>query len=94
MFKVVVPLKKKMKVNGRWISHVTYPASGTSLYTREQAIEVLRTFYQRSLSREGDDRECFISPNHWCEANSPGTVSETVGMAACSGVTFDTEAKR
>jgi len=64
MFKVVVPLKKKMKVNGRWISHVTYPASGTSLYTREQAIEVLRTFHQRCPWHEGDDRECWAEDEH------------------------------
>ena len=64
MFKVVVPLKKKMKVKGDWIAHVTYPASGASLYTREQAIDVLRKFYQRSPWLEGDKRECWAEGEH------------------------------
>ena len=59
MFKVVVPLKKKLKVKGNWITRVTYPASGASLYTREQAIDVLRKFYQRCPWLEGDNRECW-----------------------------------
>ena len=64
MFKVVVPLKNKMKANGYWITHVTYPASGTSLYTRDQAIDVLRKFYQRSPWLDGDDRECWAEGEH------------------------------
>ena len=64
MFKVVVPLKKKMKVNGGWIRHVTYPATGCSLYTREQAIDVLRKFYQRSPWLEGENRECWAEGEH------------------------------
>ena len=59
MFRVVVPLQNKKKINRHWITHVTYPASGTSLYIRDQAIDVLRRFYQRSPWQEGDSRECW-----------------------------------
>lgn len=64
MFKVVVPLKNKKKISRRWITHVTYPPTGCSLYTREQAIDVLRKFYQRYPWLEGDSRECWAEGEH------------------------------
>lgn len=64
MFKVFVPLKNKKKIKGRWITHVTYPATGFPPYTREQATNVLKRFYKKSPWQESDHQEC------WAESNN------------------------
>jgi len=57
MYKVIVPYLRKNKL-------VSYPASGCQLYTREQAIDVLKKFYQRSPWNDGDKQE------PWAEGDS------------------------
>lgn len=57
-FKVIVPCKPR-KHGRRWITAVSYPASGCSLYTREEAVAVLRRFYARRQWPEGGEWECW-----------------------------------
>lgn len=49
-FKVIVPCRKKL---------VSYPPKGHNLYTRQEAIDVLKRFYSRAPWKEGDQRECW-----------------------------------
>jgi hypothetical protein len=60
-YQVFVPLKKPIKSlrSGEIKTQVTYPAKGQPLYSREQAIEVLRTFYGRFPWKEGSELECW-----------------------------------
>jgi hypothetical protein len=60
-YKVIVPLKKPIKsIKSKEVyTQVSYPASGNSLYTREQAIQVLKTFYGRFQWEEGSELECW-----------------------------------
>jgi len=58
-FKVIVPLKERKKVKGRWVYAVSYPWTGDPLYTRERAIEVMKQFYLRCPWEEGDQREIY-----------------------------------
>lgn len=55
-YRVIVPNTR----NGR-ISHVSYPASGCALYTRDEAIAVLRRFAERNPERGqlGHALECW-----------------------------------
>ena len=63
MFKVIVPCKQR-KVRGRFITSVSYPSSGHSLYTRQEAIDLLKTLYNRCPWDEGGEREA------WAESDS------------------------
>ena len=56
-YKVIVPYLRKRKF-------VSYPASGCTLYSREQAIEVLKRFYERCPWKDGDERECWAEGEH------------------------------
>lgn len=59
-FQVFVPLKNPVRMtDGRKITQVTFPTSGESLYTREQATNVLKTFYGRFPWEEGSELECW-----------------------------------
>lgn len=48
-YRVIVPRSGK--------TAVSYPPSGHALYTRDQAIEILRRFHSRAPLPDGDERE-------------------------------------
>ena len=57
-FRVIIPLKSPQKRRGRWTTtRVSYPTSGERLYTREEAIEVLKKLFERSPWKDGDELE-------------------------------------
>ncbi len=58
-FKVLVPVVPPKKVRGRYLRCVSYPASGQSLYTREQAVNLLKRLYERCPWQAWDEREAW-----------------------------------
>jgi hypothetical protein len=58
-FKVLVPVGPPKKVRGGYLRCVSYPASGQSLYTREQAVNLLKRLYERRPWQDGDEREAW-----------------------------------
>jgi hypothetical protein len=52
-FKVIVPCKPR-KVRGSWISAVSYPSSSQPLYTREEAITVLKKLTHSDMDEQSE----------------------------------------
>jgi hypothetical protein len=83
-FQVFVPLKNPVRMtDGRKITQVTFPTSGESLYTREQATNVLKTFYGRFPWEEGSELEC------WAESENERFTLHFPEMLLTLWITID-----
>lgn len=59
IYRVIVPYYR-----GKHLREVSYPASGHPLYTRAEAIEVLRTFHKRRQTQPYDPLDCYAEGPH------------------------------
>lgn len=59
-YRVIVPYRRK---SGR-LCAVSYPGRGQTLYTRDEAIQVLKRFAARRGTIEPNDLECYAEGPH------------------------------